>query len=788
MAQILTVGQPGPRAVPEPAPDPWTGNPQSDWFEKVVRPDRFDPKEAEVAAELRRHIVEWDSADGEFIRNSNFEFDFLSGLQWIDEYGDGRDIARELTRKGRNAWTIDLLTPSVESLINQIRINKVTANFIPIGGAADKATADVRQGLYRNIERVSNAAIARETGYQMAVSVGRGYERILIEDEEGASFYRKITIQRVDSLQSIAIDPTCLDFTYRDAGWAYTFDDLWKDEFHAQYGDRTDDGTERDLDVTGFGLLDASAKEWWFPKDKVKVGEYWRRVWKMREVWKCEDGNDYWKEDVPEGVGLADVRVNVKKKLDSSLEWRRMTGTQTLEKRIWPGKLIPIVVFVGREIFRGRRPKIHSGMVRAAMAPCRIHNYMVSRMVDEVALSPLPHMFAPEESFSVEQLKIVNDINSHPWSVVAYKPRQDDQGRQLPPPMWASPSPNIAAVVQATAGAKDDLQRVLNTYAPQLGMNEGKQSGTAINQINESGDISHAAFSDNFNRAMLHEAAIVNELMDVVYTDKQAITITDPDESTRQVLINQEYQDRRTGKVVKHLFGIDAKYGVATGIMPWYPRRQAQAAAQILELAKGLPAEVAKVLDLVVQDLNIPNARKYADRWRPPGFSDSEDGPDIQQIMQQRDQAVQVANQAHGLIQQLLQKVEQLGSKEAIERLKIASKERIAAASDAAGIIEAELKAKQVGAFAVLEAKLQAILSELDQASDVQEEAQSMSPSPDQSGSPSAPPTPAPAQPLAGLAGPGAEAPATAPAALPPGMPPQGGAGLAGPPPATLQQ
>lgn len=716
--QILRVA---PAAPPRPVPvrERFTGNAGADWFENVSRPDRYDRNEIDVAAELRRHLVEWDSADSEFLKNADFEFDFLAGLQWIDEYGDRRDAARELERKGRNAFTIDLLTPSVELVVNQIRINKTTATFIPQGGFADRITADVRQGLYRNIERVSKAAIARETAYQMAVSVGRGYERILIEDEEGASFYKKITIQRVDSLQSVAIDPTCLDFTYADAAWAYTFDDLWKDEFRATFGKNADD-SDRDLDTLGLSLLDDSAKNFWFPKDKVKVGEYWRRVWKMREVWRCDDGNTYWKEDVPPGVGLADVPVNVKSKLDSTLEWRRMTGTQTLEKRIWPGKLIPIVVFIGREVFRGRKPKIHSGMVRAAMAPCRIHNYMVSRTVDEVALSPLPHMFAPEESFSVEQARIVNDINSHPWSVVYYTAKMDDSGRQLPPPQWASPSPNISAVVQATAGAKDDLQRVLNTYAPQLGQQMGQQSGTAINQIKESGDISHAAFADNFNRAMLHEAAIVNELMDVVYTEPQAITITDPDERTRQVLINQEYIDRRSGRKVKHLFGIDAKYGVTIGTGQSYPTRQLEAASRILDLAKAMPEEVAKVMDLLVQDLNIPNAQKYADRWRPPGFTDDEEGPDITQVTQQRDQALQLANQAHGLITQLLQKVEELGNKDAIERLKIIHADRRAAASDMAGIIESEVKAGQAANLAVLNGRIEGILAELDKASDIQ--------------------------------------------------------------------
>jgi len=746
-----------PRPIAAPAPRP-TGNRASDWFERVERPARNDPREQEIASELRKRINEWQSADTEFQRNSELELDFLSGLQWIEEEGSRQDKAREMASKGRSAFTIDLLTPSVELVVNMVRINKLTATFIPVGGQADTATADVRQGLYRNIERVSKAAIARETAYQMAVSVGRGYERILIEDEEGATFSKKITIRRVDNLQSIAIDPTCLDFNYRDAAWAYTFDDLWKDEFLAEYGEGMD------VDVAGLGLPDDASRNFWFPKDKVKVGEYFRRVWKKREVWRLEDGTVCWKEDAPEGARPArDGKPSVKTKMDSVLEWRKMTGVQTMEKRIWPGKIVPIVVFVGREVFRGKKPKIHSGLVRAAMAPCRIHNYMVSRTVDEVALSPLPHMFSAVGHLSPEQKTLVNEINSHPWSNIEYTPLQDEAGRALPPPGWASPSPNIAAVVQATAGAKDDLQRVLNTYAPQLGRPSSVESGRAMREVKDQGDVSHAAFYDNFKRSMFMEAEIVNELMDVVYTDAQAITITDPDERTRQVLINQEYYDKRKDKMVKHLFGVDAAYSPVLDIGASYPTRRAEAGTRLLELAKMFP-QMGQALDLILADLDIPNYQKYQDRVRPPGFhADDEEGPNLSEIRQQRDQAVQTLNQAHQLINQLMQKVQELGSKEAMKRLEIASRERIAAAQDRTTVVAAEIKAKQLDAHAALLTELEVILKQLEMSQDTQQAANDQQ-------QPEAAPQPT--------------APQTAPTGLTNGLAPQGGAPAPAPGPA----
>ena len=735
--------------MPPPAP---SAPPSTDIW-KVERPAIDDPREKEVVAELRRNFTEWQSIETEFLHNADAELDFLAGQHWIDEYNQ-TNRQQELWGKGRSAFTIDLLSPSVDLVINQIRINKLTANFIPLGEGADVATADIRQGLYRNIDRVSKAAIARETAYQFAVSVGRGYERVLIEDEDGPTFRRKITIQRVDNLHSIAMDPTGIDFTYRDANWGFAFDDMWKDQFVAQYGKRSDMST---IDSLGLSLGEGD-RSLWFPKDKVRVGEYFRKVWRMREVWKLADGKEYWSDEAPEDS----YPVRVKEKLDYTLEWRKMTGAQTLEKRIWPGKLIPIVVFVGREVFRGRRPKINSGMVRPAMAPSIIHNYATSRMVDEVALSPLPHFMAIQGQLSPEQKQLVNTINSKPWSVIEQTPMEDSEGRQLPAGQWVSPSPNISAVVESQNAAKDNLERVLNTYAPQRGAQVGDSSGKAINAIKDAGDISHAAFPDNYQRAVTYEAEVVNELMDVVYTDPQAITITQPDEKTVQVLINQEYQDQRTGKTKIHIFGESGSYGVEVGVGQHYASRQAEAVQRIIDLVGKVPQEMARSLDLIIKIL-IPGpiGDKFAQRYQPPGFTDPDEGPDAFTLNQHLQASQQQLQQADQLIKMLMDKVKALSDKTTTERLKIFAQMKMAAASDRAAVMEAEIKAGTEAAHAVLMAELEAILKSMDSQPD--EEAEE---STQQTGAPQAAPD------------------ANAPAAAPPqpGAAPAPTAGLAPPP------
>lgn len=735
----------------------YTQPPASQDIWKVQRPSPNDPEEQKIAKELRDRVTQWQTADAEFLKNADIEQDFLAGNHWRDE-ANGQDKGQALRDIGRSAFTIDLLSPSVDLVVNQIRINKLTANFIPMGGSATKATAQVRQGLYRNIDRVSNAAIARETAYQMAVSVGRGYERVLIEDEDGPTFLKKITIQRVDNLHSIAIDPTVLDFTYADAGWGYAFDDLWKEEFVETY--RVDPDTF--LDINGIGLSD-DQRALWFPKDKVRVGEYFRKKWRRREVWRLTDGRECWKEDAPPGSRPTDI----KSKMDYVLEWRKMTGTQVIEKRIWPGKYVPIVVYIGREVFRGQKPKIHSGMVRPAMAPSQIFDYMESRKVDEVGLAPLPHFMAYTGQLSPEQKRIVNEINRHPWSVVELTAVEDSEGRQLQCAGWVSPSPNTAAVVQAADSAKDNLERVLNTYAPQRGAQVGDSSGKAISAIKDSGDISHAGFPDNFNRALQHEAAIVNELMDFVYTDKQALTITLPDDRTLQVLINQEYEDKKTGQKITHLFGGDAKYGVSAVTGPSYPNRASEALQKLLDLAKIFPNQLASCVDLIVDLLDVPDDEKLIERLRPPNFHDDENGPSMQQVQQSLTESQQQLQQADAIIQHLMEIVKKATDSNQIKMFEILSKLKIAAASDRAGIIEAQVRAGEDTAAQAFLMELKHILSQMENQGNPEESNET------RASAPEAAPATASGGPLdAASSGNGAPAP---PSTLPPVGPTPGG-------------
>lgn len=601
---------------------------RKDEDQKQAKPDAADEL---IISEMQERYLEWEAHDQEFLKNSDEEFEFAAGDHWRD-LQTGADKALELQGRGRSAMTIDLLNPSIELVVNPMRINKPAAKMMPVGEGATKETAEVRQGLYRNIDRESRAAVARETAHDMAVRVGRGYYRVTIEDEPGINFDRRVGIHRIIDLGCVMIDQTSIEPDYSDMEWGGIWDDLSIRSFRAEYGDLAD--------ITGKAIPDPDVRGKFFREKSIRRLEYFRRNWFTLTVAKLPPGYVDPKTgkpvlflEVEEARKRALVPVSVLKKKDYKIQRFECSGSEILRRSDWPGKWIPIIVMVGREVFRGRRkPPIHSGMVRPAMGVTIAHDYAESRLIDEVALSPLPHMMAAVGQLDAEQEKIVGSINLHPWALITYIPKTRADGSYLPEPHWVSPSPNLAAVVQAAQHAKDNLQRVLNTYSPQLGQMQGDQSGRAIREVKDQGDISHAAFPDNANRALLHEARVVNDLMDAVYSEARAITITQPDDDTKRVLINQPYTDEDTGEKLHHLFGA-GKYDVAMGTEQAWPTRQAEASAKMLDMAKVVPSLPVRAPDLLVEAIGLPGTlgRRLADRLRPADIDDKSPLPPIAQ-------------------------------------------------------------------------------------------------------------------------------------------------------------
>jgi len=79
------------------------------------------------------------------------------------------DIRAQREAEGRPCLTIDRLGPVIRQVVNDSRQNKPSIKVHPADSGADVDTAEVINGLIRNIEYTSNADVAYDTAVETAV-------------------------------------------------------------------------------------------------------------------------------------------------------------------------------------------------------------------------------------------------------------------------------------------------------------------------------------------------------------------------------------------------------------------------------------------------------------------------------------------------------------------------------------------------------------------------------------------------------------------------------------------
>ena len=136
----------------------------------------------------------------------DFKFARLS-----EQWPEGAKRQREL--EGRPCLTINKLPAFIRQVTNATRQNTPSIKCHPVDAGSSKDTAEILDGLIRNIEYVSSADTAYDTALDHAVTGGFGYFRIVTDYADDDSFDQDIKIERVTNPLTIYGDnkSTCAD-------------------------------------------------------------------------------------------------------------------------------------------------------------------------------------------------------------------------------------------------------------------------------------------------------------------------------------------------------------------------------------------------------------------------------------------------------------------------------------------------------------------------------------------------------------------------------------------------
>jgi len=627
--------------------------------------------------------------------------------QWPADVLATRGAVQGQTINARPCLTINKLPQHVRQVTNDQRQNRPSGKVIPADDHADIEVAEIFNGMVRHIEYISDADVAYDTACENQVSYGEGYIRILTEYCDENTFDQDIKIGRVRNSFSVYMDPTIQDPTGADAKWCFITEDITKDEYQRMYPDSAPITT---LQTLGVGDQNLSQ---WLMEDTIRVADYYY-VDYDRATLNMYPGNVTAFEGTLEDKQLKAIYGKPKRSRESDrvkIKYCKINGYEILEEREWAGKYIPVVRIVGNEFEVDGRLYV-SGLVRNAKDAQRMYNYWVSQEAEMLALAPKAPFIGYGGQFEgyENQWKTANTTN---WPYLEVNPDvTDGQGAVLPLPARAQPPMASSGLLQAKAGASEDIKASTGQYNASLGMTSNERSGRAILARQREGDVGTYHYGDNLARGVRHIVRQLVDLIPKVYDTQRVARIIGIDGDTDMVKLNPD-QPEAVKKIMQGDIVIDkiynpsvGKYDVVVATGPGYATKRQEALEAMAQLLQGNPQLWQVAGDLFVKNMDWPGAQEMAKRFAktidPKLMADGDKSPELQMAEQQMQAMGQEMEQMHQMIQNVGKSIEvqeqQRKDFEAEVKMYEAETKRIAAVQ--AGMTEQQIQDIAMGVVA----------------------------------------------------------------------------------------
>ena len=672
-----------------------------------------DKTNADVLATARARLDLAVSALSESREDEIDDLKFYAGSpdnhwQWPADVLATRGAVQGQTINARPCLTINKLPQHVHQVTNDQRQNRPSAKVIPVDDKADVQVAEVFNGMIRHIEYISDADVAYDTACTNQVSYGEGYLRLLTEYCDDKTFDQDIKIGRVRNSFSVYMDPTIQDPCGSDAKWCFVTEDLTRAEYERLYPDAVPISTLQSL-----GVGDQSISNW-LNEDTVRIADYYYIDYD-RATLNLYPGNATAFEGTPEDKALRDMFGKPKDKRISDrpkVKYCKINGYEILEEREWAGKWIPVIRIVGNEFEVDGRLYV-SGLVRNAKDAQRMYNYWVSQEAEMLALAPKAPFIGYGGQFEGYEDKW-KTANTQNWPYLEVNPDvTDGQGAVLPLPQRAQPPMASSGLLQAKAGASEDIKSTTGQYNASLGMGSNERSGKAILARQREGDVGTYHYGDNLARGVRHVARQLIDLIPKIYDTQRIARIIGEDGETKMVKINPDQPEPvnkivdEQGVVLEKIYNPSVgKYDVVATTGPGYATKRQEALEAMAQLLQGNPQLWAVAGDLFVKNMDWPGAQEMAKRFAktidPKLMSDADENPALQAAQQQMQAMGQEMEQMHQMIQNVGKSIEMQDMKrkdyEAEIKAYQAETQRIAAVQ--AGMTEQQIQDIAMGVVA----------------------------------------------------------------------------------------
>jgi hypothetical protein len=577
--------------------------------------------------------------------------------QWPADVLATRGAVQGQTINSRPCLTINKLPQHVRQVTNDLRQNRPGAKVIPVDDMADLEVAEILNGMIRHIEYISDADVAYDTACENQVAYGEGYIRLLTEYCDDDTFDQDIKIGRVRNSFSVYMDPTIQDPTGADAKYCFVTEDVSREEYERLYPNASPITTLQSL-----GVGDQSISNW-LNEDTIRIADYYYIDYDSAKL-NLYPGNATAFDGTQEDKMLREVYGKPKRSREADrarVKYCKINGYEILEENDWAGKYIPVIRIVGNEFEVNGRLYV-SGLVRNAKDAQRMYNYWVSQEAEMLALAPKAPFIGYGGQFEgyEQQWKTANTTN---WPYLEVNPDvTDGQGAALPLPQRAQPPMASSGLLQAKAGASEDIKSTTGQYNASLGQSGNERSGRAILARQREGDVGTYHYGDNLTRGVRHIARQLVDLIPKIYDTQRIARIIGEDGVTKMAKIDpeqempvREIRDQNNVVIDKIYNPGVGKYDVVATTGPGYATKRQEALEAMGQLLQGNPDLWKVAGDLFVKNMDWPGAQEMAKRFArtidPRLMGDQEQSPELQAAQQQMQAMGEQMDQLVGMLE-----------------------------------------------------------------------------------------------------------------------------------------
>lgn len=575
----------------------------------------------------------------------DMKFINVPGCQWEE------NMKKE--RGDRPCYEFNKLRVTCKRIINDMRANRPQGKVRGVEDA-DKDTAEIYEGLIRNIWNVSDGDTIIDYAAEYQVGSGMGAWRITTDYVAEDAFEQEVRVEEIANPFCLYADPAAKDLLKADAKFWILTEKISKKAYEKKWPKAA---------VVDWDSSEFDDDEDWMGDESVRICEYWWKEPYKKEIWQLEDGKVVDSESDEAQAILESTPEIIKQKRVAMCDKVMMciaSGDAILEGPTeWAGKHLPFVMIFGEYMIVDGKT-YWFGVGRFAKDAQRSYNVSRTAITETIAQAPQAKWWSTPDQAKGHTAKWA-EAHKKNFPFLLYNPDPKQPG--TPQRMGGADVP--IALIQESQIASEEIKSVTGIFDDDLGDSSRSQSGRAIYARQQQGQVATFNYQDNLSKGIRRTWEILIDLIPKIYDTERDLRVLGSDGADDYVKVNT-FAYGQDGNPIRVNDLAAGRYDVTVTVGPNFSTKRQEAAEIYQQLTQANPAIFGIAGDLIFRSMDLPYSEDIAERWKlmlPPPVQellnkDKPVPPEVQMMMQQANQAMQQVQQMAMEVQQAAQEAE----------------------------------------------------------------------------------------------------------------------------------